>query len=229
MHHPPLRGRLLGHVGMMLAFDAVVVWALFSWSDLDALFSGEGRPAAALVNAVLVAIVMALALALSLAVPQGIKAAVVFWRRRHGFPSRHAFSALALNDHRYPPEALHRRLGPLPEDAVGQQALWWRLFLAHAQLPPLRQLCGQYRLCHEIAAVSLLAVFPMLALVAWRGSAQQAVLIAPLFLFGQGLMFVAAARSAAGDLVRAVLAVEATVPCTEARTEAALQAPGPGC
>lgn len=225
MHHPPLRGRLLGYVGLMLTFDAAVLWALFSWPCLDALFSGEGRPVQVLANAVLVAIAMAAALGLSVAMPADLKAVLVFWRRRHGFPSRHAFSVLALKLSRYPPETWAQRLGPLPEDAVGQQALWRRLFLTHEQLSPLRQLCGQYLLCYEIAIVSMLAMLPMLTLAAWRESTHPTALIAPLFLSGQGLMFIIAARSVAVDLVRAVLAVEAAAPTVEA----SLQAPGVDC
>ena len=210
MRHPPLRGMLLGYIAVMLAFDTLVTWMLFSWQYLGTLFSGQGRPAEAMVNAVLVVVAVAASLGLSLALPQGWKDAMVCWRRHHAFASRHAFSVLARKLPRFPVEAMQQRFGPFPVDADGQQSLWQRLFEDYARLSPVRQAYGQYLLCYEIAVVSLLAIVPMLALVAWRWSSQQIVLIAPLFLLGQYLMFVAAARAMGDGLVQVVLTIAAT-------------------
>lgn len=210
MRNPPLRGMLLGYIMAMLAFDALVMWMLFSWQYLNTLFSGQGRPLEAFVNAALVLVAVAISLALSLAMPQGWKDAMVFWRRRHAFSSRRAFSVLAFKDPRFPIEAMQQRFGPFPDDAAAQQAMWQGLFEDYARLPPVRQAYGQYLLCYEIAVVSALAMAPMLALVAWRWSSQQIVLIAPLFLLGQYLMFIIAARAMGDSLVQVVLTIAAT-------------------
>lgn len=210
MIHPPLRGRRLRHIVMMLLFDAVVLWLLFSWQYLDVLFAGEERPLAPLTNAVMVILAVLAALVLTLRIPPAWKDAIVLWRVRDGFCARRAFSELARNDYRYPIEALEHRLGPLPQAPEEQLALWQGLYRTYADVPMIRQMHRQYLLCYEIAAVSLLLAVPMLVPVAIRWTSQQVVLAGPLYLLGQYAMFVVAARFMGDNLVQAVLAIEAT-------------------
>lgn len=209
MIHPPLRGRGLRLIAAMLLFDAVVLWLLFSWQYLDALFSGDGRPGGPLLDAALVAIAALVALGLSLRVPPVWKDAIVFWRTRDAFPARRAFSELAQHDYRYRVETLQQKLGPFPEEPAAQLARWEALYRKHAQMPMIRQMRGQYLLCYEIAVVSMLLVAPMLVLAAIRWSTQAIVLAGPVYLLGQYGMFVVAARFMAENLVQAVLAIEA--------------------
>ena len=208
MGSPPLRGRALWHIVYMLLFDAVVLWALFSWQYLDMLFSGEERRIEPLVNAIMVGIAILVALWATVRIPPAWKDAIVFWRTRNGFSSRRAFSVLTQNDHRYRPEALQQKIGPFPEDPAAQQALWDSLYRKYADVPMVRQMRGQFLLCYEIAAVSLLLIVPMLVLVAIRWSSQDVVLLGPGLLLGQYIMFVIAARFMGDDLVKAVLALE---------------------
>lgn len=209
MEIPPLQGRSLWHIVYMLLFDAVVLWALFSWQYLDALFSGEERRIEPLTNAIMVAIVVLATLWATVRIPPAWKDAIVFWRARNGFSSRRAFSALSRYDHRYSPETLEQKTGPFPQEPVAQQALWNNLYRKFANMPMVRQMRGQFLLCYEIAAASLLLLGPMLVLVAIRWASQDIVLLGPGFLLGQYIMFVIAARFFGDDLVKAVLAFEA--------------------
>lgn len=210
MINPPLQGRSLEHVGYMLLFDAVVLWALFSWQYLDMLISGERRPTESLVNAVLVGIASLVALALTMKMPQRWKDAIVFWRLRNAFCSRRAFSELAQNDYRYRPEELEQRIGPFPTDPAEQRSRWNALYAKYEGLAMVVQMRRQYLLCYEIAALSLFMIAPMLVLVAIRWSSQELVWMGPCFLIGQYIMFVIAARFMGDNLVQAVLAIEAT-------------------
>lgn len=210
MINPPLQGRGRQHVGYMLLFDALVLWALFSWQYLDMLFSGVRRMNAPLVNAAMIGIAVLAALALSLKAPQRWKDVIVFWRIRDAFPGRRAFSELVQNDYRYRPEELEQRIGPFPSDPRAQLSCWEEIYAKHAHMPIVRQMLGQYLLCYEIAAISLLMIVSMLVLVAIRWFSQDLVLMAPLFLLGQYIMFVIAARLMGDNLVQVVLATEAT-------------------
>lgn len=210
MINPPLRGRGVHLIAAMLLFDAGVLWLLFSWQYLDALFSGEERPVEPLINAVMVAIVVLAALALTLRIPPAWKDAIVFWRIDDAFCARRAFSELAQNDYRYHVGTLQQRLGSFPQEPAAQLALWLNLYRKYAEVPAVRQMHRQYLLCYEIAVVSLLLVPLMLVPVAIRWSAQQIVLAGPFYLFGQYAMFVVAARLLGDNLVQAVLAIEAT-------------------
>jgi hypothetical protein len=209
MQIPPLRGRALRHIVYMVLFDAVVLWALFSWQYLDVLFSGEERRIEPLTNAIMVGIAIVAALWATVRIRPAWKDAIVFWRADNGFSSRRAFSELSRYDHRYQPAALEQKTGPFPQEPAAQQALWDRLFDKYTDVPMVRQLRGQFLLCYEIAAVSLLLVGLMLVLVAIRWSSQDVILLGPGFLLGQYIMFVIAARFMGDDLVKAVLALEA--------------------
>lgn len=210
MVHPSLHGKSLRNIALMLVFDAVVLWAMFSWRYLDTLVTGEPHPNEPIVNAVLAVIAAVVALGLTLRIRPAWKDAIVFWHWHNGFSSRRAFSVLAQNDYRFKVEALRQKTGPFPQDAAGQQALWDRLYDKYADVPVVRRMRGQYLLCYEIAAVSLLLVAPMLVLVAVSWSSPAIILASPGFLVGQYIMFVVATRFLGDDLVRAVLAIEAS-------------------
>lgn len=209
MRNPPLQGRSLWHIIYMLLFDGVVLWAMFSWRYLDTIVTGEEHPTEPMVNAVLAVIAVLVALVLTLRIRPEWKDTIVFWHRQNGFSSSRAFSVLAQKDYRFRVEALRQRTGPFPEDAAGQQALWDRLYDKYADVPVIRRMRGQYLLCYEIAAVSLLLVAPMLALVAASWSSPAIILASPGFLIGQYIMFVVATRFMGDDLVKGVLALEA--------------------
>ncbi|HXH64220.1 MAG TPA: hypothetical protein VNH42_01790, partial [Mariprofundaceae bacterium] len=110
---------------------------------------------------------------------------------------------------RFKLDTLRQKTGPFPEDPAGQQALWDGLYDKYADVPVIRRMRGQYLLCYEIAAVSLLLVAPMLVLVLVSWSSPAIILASPGFLIGQYIMFVVAARLLGDDLVKAVLALEA--------------------
>lgn|GEM_PF-4221227 len=213
MFSPLLRGRALVRIVYMLLFDAGVLWILFSWQYLRTLFPGnEDMPGAGgWVNAVLVGIAALVSLWATRRIPPTWKDAIVFWRTRNAFPARRAFSQLAQNDYRYRLETLQQKTGPFPADPVGQQALWHSLYRKFADVPIIRQQCIQYQLCYEIAALSLLLLFPMLVLVAIRWSSQSVLLLGPGFLLGQYIMFVIATHWTANELIKGVMALEAMI------------------
>jgi hypothetical protein len=205
----PLRGRNLQSIVYMLLFDAVVIWALFSWQYLDMLISGERRTGDPLVNAVLVMIAALLGLGMTLRIPHTWKDAIVFLRTKNAFPAHRAFSEMASNDPRYRPEVLQRKIDPFPKDPTEQQDRWLGLYRKHEGLAMVAQLHRQYMLCYEIAALSLLLIVPVLVLAAIRWSSQEFVLMGPLFLLGQYMMFMVATRFMSDDFVRGVLFIEA--------------------
>jgi hypothetical protein len=222
MFSPLLRGRAFVRIVYMLLFDAAVLWILFSWQYLRTLFpGGEDWPGAGggLANAVMVGIAALVSLWATRRIPPTWKDAIVFWRTRNAFPARRAFSQLARNDYRYRPETLQQKTGPFPADPIGQQALWHSLYRKFAYVPIIRQQRTQYQLCYEIAALSLMLLFPMLVLVGIRWSSQSVLLLGPGFLLGQYIMFVVAAHWTANELIKGVMALEAMVGNDPAKPE----------
>lgn len=56
------------------------------------------------------------------------KARIVYWRWRHPLPGSRAFTVHLYKEHRADPNCLMQNWGTFPEDPIGQNRLWYRIF-----------------------------------------------------------------------------------------------------
>lgn len=140
------------------------------------------------------------------------KARLVFMRWRDPLPASEAFTRWAASDPRIDTAALERKFGPLPADAKGQNALWYRLYKSIEGDAAVEHAHREYlftRDFHFLAALMLVA-FSVLAVATFTGVGKTLVYLA--ILAAQFLMTGQAARNHGRRLVCTVLARKAAEP-----------------
>lgn len=135
------------------------------------------------------------------------KARIVYLRYKDPLPGSRAFSKLIYTDPRIDPDALRTKVGAFPEDAAGQNRLWYRLYLAAKDAPQILHANKEYLFTRDFHVMSIAFLFVFGGLSIWtiEHNATRA-----LYLFGLLLQYLAtgqAARVHGGRLVCSVLAL----------------------
>ncbi len=137
------------------------------------------------------------------------KARLVFMRWHDPLPASEAFTRLAPSDPRIDLAALERKFGPLPTDAKGQNALWYRLYKSIEGDAAVEHAHREYlftRDFHFLAALMLIGL-GVLAIATFVGVGKTLLYLAILAI--QLLMTGQAARNHGRRLVCTVLARKA--------------------
>lgn len=84
------------------------------------------------------------------------KARLVFWRWKHPLPGSRAFTKLGPDDPRVDMRVLEQNLGELPTEPSEQNAVWYRLFRKHEEVPRVRIAHRDYLLTRDVTSLSFL-------------------------------------------------------------------------
>lgn len=82
------------------------------------------------------------------------KARLVFWRWRNPLPGCRAFSVIMDMDPRIDAARLRSKLSPVPSEPKGQNAVWYRLYKAHADKRIIWEAHRAYLLTRDMAAMA---------------------------------------------------------------------------
>lgn len=182
----------------------------FAVSGAGAVFSGDWAALAAQWAALLPAGLGLIVVCVLNAQADAItKARLVFMRWRNPLPASEAFTRWAASDPRIDKGALERKFGPLPADARGQNALWYRLYKSIEGDAAVEHAHREYlftRDFHFLAALMLIGL-GVLAIATFVGVGKALLYLALLAI--QFLMTGQAARNHGRRLVCTVLARKA--------------------
>jgi hypothetical protein len=87
------------------------------------------------------------------------KARLVFWRWRNPLPGCRAFSDVMGTDPRIDVTRLRSKLSPLPSKPKEQNAVWYRLYKAHANKETIWDAHRAYLLTRDMAAMAAVFAF----------------------------------------------------------------------
>ena len=141
--------------------------------------------------------------------PTSVKELLVFWRWRERLPGYRAFSRISKRDSRIDVTRLREKHGSFPRRGDKQNALWYKIYLAHEASPGVRDANQHYLLYRDLNAVNILIGLLLVPLMILLGSLSlKAGLLIFALILGVSLFLSISARVSANRLVENVLAVE---------------------
>jgi hypothetical protein len=84
------------------------------------------------------------------------KAGLVFWRRRHALPGHRAFSIHLGSDTRIDAGVIKSRYNPLPNTPEEENALWYKLYKTHGEIPSVKRSHKDFLLGRELTSIAFL-------------------------------------------------------------------------
>jgi len=136
------------------------------------------------------------------------KARVVFWRFQNPLPGCRAFSKFIRSDPRIDYKALAGILGHFPETPHEQNALWYKLYKAHADKLTVAQAHRVYLLTRDLAAGSFVLMFAFVLAASISDASLSTKLGYGGFLVTQYAITACAARNYGNRFVTNVLVEE---------------------
>lgn len=200
-----LKGKNLGWLIGILAFDAVGLWVIATQGSVVDLTSTK----ALAMRASFITLLPVPALMLSSLLSSNFKAVLVFCRWPHPLPGARAFSVHAQSDPRIALDRLRRNVGEFPQDPREQNSSWYALYREVSDQVSVRDSHGNYLLFRDLAAVSALLALAAPLVLALMGNAS-ALTIATFFIV-QYLLAAQAGRVAGVRMVRNVLAIHSSL------------------
>ena len=202
-----LKGKNLGWLIGVLAFDAVVLWLIAKQGTVVDLTGAKSLA----MRASLITLLPVPALLLSSLLSSNFKAVLVFCRWQHPLPGARAFSVHAPADPRIALDRLRKNVGEFPQDPREQNGRWYALYREVQDQASVRDSHGQYLLFRDLAGVSLLLTLAVPLVLLAVASATSIVLGTAAFFLGQYLLAAQAGRVAGVRMVRNVLALHASL------------------
>lgn len=137
---------------------------------------------------------------------RGLKASLIFWRRKNPEPGSRAFSELAAKDPRVDMGRLRQLLGlKWPEDPAEQNSVWYRLYQGQSKAPAVLSTHRDYLLCRDLTWLTVLLAIPCISMLSVTMHFRAAMVYSLCSLFFY-LLGVLAARNSADAFVTTVLA-----------------------
>ena len=157
---PYLKGKNTAYVWVFVSANLAIFLALFFSKDLTQASVDQFWQRVTAKDGIVAAVIPILAIVLAGVIGDTGKARLVFWRWRNPLPGCRVFSVLLHTDSRIDVDALKAVVGTFPEDAAGQNALWYRLYKKHGSKNTVLEAHKVYLLTRELTAVS--AVFAVM-------------------------------------------------------------------
>ncbi len=101
------------------------------------------------------------------------KARLVFWRWRNPLPGCRAFSLIMFTDPRIDVTRLRARVSPIPSEPKEQNAIWYRLYRAHADKETVLEAHRVYLLTRDMTALAAIfaisfSVGAFISAIGWK-------------------------------------------------------------
>lgn len=158
---------------------------------------------------VIAATIPLITLVLNNLIPSSWKAVIVFWRCKHPLPGCRAFSDLAKKDPRIDLSAIKcSHQGAFPRSPEKQNALWYQIYLKHADNPAVADSHRVFLLTRDLAVLSLLMLLGLGTAGAIFSQNKNTALIYVATLAGFNVVTTVAARNCGNRFVLNVLARE---------------------
>lgn len=202
-----LKGKNLGWLIGVLAFDAVGLWLMATQGSIAGLTSAKSLA----MRASLITLLPVPALLLSSLLPSNFKAVLVFCRWQHPLPGARAFSVHAQADPRIALDRLRKNVGEFPQDPREQNSRWYALYREVGDEASVRDSHSNYLLFRDLTTVSALLAMAVPLVLALMGSTATLALSAMAFFLIQQLLAAQAGRVAGVRMVRNVLALHANL------------------
>lgn len=201
-----LKALNLGWIWALVVLDAIIIIAIVDANALSGLKGNTFNVA----RAAMVAAAPVLVVLLSSLLTSDAKAILVFWRRTHVLPGHRAFTMHGPGDPRIDMTSLRKNVGEWPDDADGQNKMWFKLYKKVENDVPVVQAHKGYLLFRDLSALSvILAPFAFLVVFfSADTSIVQASAAAGVFVV-QYILCMIAARNSANRMCTNVLSAHA--------------------